>query len=170
MTARLGLMAMVLLTALLLDTVVLPGLSVAGWRPGLVILSVVAFALADGRETGACYGFAAGLVTDLLAVGDSVVGLWALVLLGVGYGVGRIRPYLAGTAAFGEIAVSGLATACALTLYGLAALLLDREPFSLVDALRAAVVVGLFNGLLAPLLVRPVRALSRRVGASLTGA
>ncbi|MBA2528472.1 MAG: rod shape-determining protein MreD, partial [Euzebyales bacterium] len=53
----------VLLTALLLQTVVLPAVAVAGWRPDLVGLTVVAFALADGPDTGARYGFTAGLVT-----------------------------------------------------------------------------------------------------------
>lgn len=163
-------MAAVLVSVLLLDTVVLPGVTIAGWRPDLVALSVVAFALADGPGAGARYGFAAGLASDLLAGVDALVGLSALVLLLLGHGAGVVRVYLAGTGVLGEMAVGALATAVAVIGYGLLGLLLGAGPLTVATVVEGGAVSGALNGLLAPFVIRPVRALSRRVSASLTGA
>jgi len=64
-------------------------------RPDLVLLLVVAAARAGGPDAGAGYGFAAGLLLDLL--GDHPAGVAALVLTAVGYSCGlsrRARPML----------------------------------------------------------------------------
>jgi rod shape-determining protein MreD len=165
-TPRLLMMAAVLLTALLLQTVVMPLFSVAGWRADLVTLTVVAFALADGPETGARYGFVAGLVSDLLSGGNSLVGLTALVLLLVGDGVGRLRPYLAGTALVGEAAVAAGGGAVAFALYGVVALLLDLRQFTGPLVVQGTVASAVWNLVLGPVVCRPVAALSRRFALS----
>jgi rod shape-determining protein MreD len=168
--ARTFVLTVVLLSALLLQTVVVPGLAIAGYRPDLVVVTVLAFALADGAGTGARYGFAAGLAVDLLSGGAQPVGVSALVLLVTGYTVGAIRPYLAGTALVGEIAVAVVASAAVILAYGVLALLLEATTAGLAETVRTAVIVGLYNGVFAPLLFRPLQGLSRRVSPSATAA
>lgn len=172
MIARLGMMALVLVTALLLHTVAFPPLAIAGWRPELVTLTVVAFALSDGPGTGARYGFGAGLAADLLSDGGHLVGTAALVLLTVGYVTGLARPYLAGTTLGGQVAVAGAASAMAVLLHGMLAMVLDFPAFAPATLVQGAVVVASYNAALAPVVVRPLMALSRRLpgapGASAT--
>lgn len=162
MTARLTAQGAVLLTALLLQTVLLPAVAVAGWRPDLVGLTVVAFALSDGPDTGARYGFAAGLATDLLSGESHVVGLTALVLLTVGWAVGSVRSYLSGTALVGPAAVAACAGAGAFALYGLLTLLLDLGQFTATSLAQGTLAVALWNLALAPLVCPAVGRLSRR--------
>lgn len=155
-------MAAVLVTVLLLETVVFPGLALGGWRPSLVTLSVIAFALADGPETGLRYGFAAGLTADLLAGGDQLVGMSALVLLSIGYAVGCARPYLSGQPVGAVLLVAAIGSAAAVLLSGLLSVLLDAEAPRGFAVIEAALVVGLYDALLAPLVYRPVAALATR--------
>jgi rod shape-determining protein MreD len=151
----------VLLTALLLQTVVFAGLTVFGWRPDLVVVTVVAFALAEGPDTGLRYGFVAGLAVDLLA-GAGLVGVSALVYLLVGYLCGLLRPYVANTVLAGQVAVTAVAGAAAVLGYGLVALLLDFAHVNPLSVLAGALVVGLYDAAVAPFVCRPVAALSAR--------
>lgn len=154
-------MTAVLLTALLLQTVLLP--TVAGWRPDVVTLTVIAFALADGPDTGARYGFVAGLSVDLLSGGPQLVGLGALVALLVGWGVGRLRPYV-GARVAGDVAVAVAAGAMGFAVHGLTALLLDLRQFTGANVVQGATATALWNVLLAPVIIPVVRLLSRRFG------
>lgn len=162
MTPRLVLLGVVLLTALLLQAVVAPALAVAGWRPDLVLLTVVALALVDGPATGARYGFIAGLAADLLSGGSQVVGITALVFLLVGDGIGRLRPYLSGTGRAGEVALGGIAGAVAFSAFGGLSLLLDLGQFTALLLLEGVFATALWTALLTPVFSRPLAALARR--------
>ncbi len=162
MTPRLLLLGAVLLTALLVQSVVAPALSVGGWRPDFVLLTVVAFALVDGPGTGARYGFVAGLSADLLSGGGQLVGLTALVFLLVGDALGRLRPYLPGTGRVGEIALGGLAGAVSFAAFGGLSLLLDMGQLTALLLLEGAVATAVWTALLTPVFSRPLAAVSRR--------
>ena len=162
MTARMGALGVVLFTALLLQAVVAPAFDVAGWRPDLVLLTVVAFAISDGHATGARYGFAAGLLADLLSGGSQLVGLSALVFLLVGDGIGRFRPYLSGTGRVGEAALGALAGAVSFGLFGGLSLLLDMGTFTPLLLLEGLVATALWTGLLTPVVTAVVRPVARR--------
>ena len=167
MIARAALLGLVLVTALLLDTVVLSAVSIAGATPSLVLLTVVAVGLADGGEAGARYGFAAGLAVDLVAGG--LVGLTALVYLLTGFAVGALRPYIAGSTLAGQALVGAASTAAAILLYGALSLLFEPEAISAGAVILGGLVAGIGNGLLAPLILRPVSAILRRVDVTLPG-
>lgn len=156
-------MMMVLLTALLLGTVVLPGISFGMWRPDLVVLSVVAFALADGSGTGARYGFVAGLTVDVLSTGSQLVGTAALVLLLVGYSCGVARPYLSATGLVGKIALAMAATTLAVLSFGMLSQLLEVSSATPLQALQSALATGLYNVLFAPFVLAAVAALSAKL-------
>lgn len=162
MIARIGMFAVVLTLTLLLQTVVAPAFSVGGWRPDLLLVTVVGFALADGAQTGARYGFAAGLGADLLSGPGQLVGITALVLLLVGYILGGLRPYLPGTARAGESVLGAVAGAVTFAMTGGMALLLDVRQFTIATIIQGLVATAVWTAILAPLLCRPLARLSYR--------
>lgn len=147
-------------TVLLLATVIAPSFAVFGHRPDLLVLLVLAIAYHDGPASGARAGFTAGLVGDLLSSASGPVGVGALIVLLVGYGVGVLRPYLSGTAMAGQLAVAAGGTMIAVLGYGFLGLLLDVAPADPILALQTAVTVGLYNAVLAPFVFVGVRRLS----------
>lgn len=174
MSPRLLLLGAVLVVALLLQSVVASAMSVGGWRPDLILLTVVGFALADGPGTGARYGFVAGLAADLLSGGGQLVGLTALVFLLVGDSTGRLRPYLPGTGPTGAVALGALAGAVSFAAFGGISLLLDMGQVTALLLLEGIVATALWTALLMPLMARPLAAVARRYpvadGTTATGA
>lgn len=162
MTARVVVLGLLLFVALLLQAVVAPALSVGGWRPDLVLVTVVALAMADGPGTGARYGFVAGLSSDLLTGGTQLVGISALVFLLVGDALGRMRQYMVGTGTVGELAMGAVGGAVGFGLTGALSLLLDLQQFTPVLLLQGLIATSVWSALLTPLLSRPLRSLSRR--------
>lgn len=162
MTPRLVLLFTVLLSALLFQVVIAPALSVGGWRPDLVLVTVVVMALVDGHGTGARYGFVAGLAADLLSGGSHLVGLTALVFLLVGDGLGRLRPYLSGTGRIGEAALGGLGGGVAFAAVGGLSLLLDMGQLTPLLLVEGTAATAVWTALLTPILSRPLAAVARR--------
>jgi rod shape-determining protein MreD len=163
--ARFAVLGLVLVTALLIDTVAFAGLGTAGVGPSIVVLTVVAVGLTDGSEAGARFGFGAGLAVDLLS--DGLVGLSALVLLLIGYLVGLTRPFLTGSVLLSQVIVGSAGSALAIALYGGLSLLFDPQGLTFGGVVVGAIVAGLVNGVLAPLVVLPVAAALRRVDVTL---
>jgi rod shape-determining protein MreD len=121
--------ALVVLTAVLLQTVVISRLSLPYGEPDLVLVAVVALAVAGGPGVGTGAGFAGGLLLDLL--GDHPLGLLALVLTVVGYAAGRfrgaVRPGHGMAGALGLVAAGALAGT---TGYAVLLLLVGETPLS----------------------------------------
>lgn len=155
-------LGVVLLLALLVQTVVAPLFSVGGWPPDVVLATVVAFALVDGSETGARFGFVAGLGSDLLSGSNHLVGLMALVFLVVGDAVGRLRPYVSGSERGAGLVLGALGGAVSFGLFTGMSLLLDIRGFGIGFVLQGMAATALWSGILAPLLTLPARAVSRR--------
>jgi rod shape-determining protein MreD len=169
MAIRMAMMAVVTMVALLLQTVVMPAFEVLSWRPDLIMLTVIGFALADGPQAGIRYGFAAGLVRDL-ASGGALLGLSSLVLLLVGWVAGQSRRYLSTSPIGGQMAVGGLASAAALLLQGILGALLGIGQQGVLVLLEATAVIGLYNAALAPVVFWSLAKVSTRfAGDSLIG-
>ncbi len=162
MSTRVALMAAVLVTALLVSSVIAPAMAIGAVVPDLVLLSVIAFGLADGPASGTRYGFVAGLVVDLLAGPQQLVGLGAFVLLLVGYLAGAGRRYLGGDTLVAQMILAGGVTAVGIGAYALLGLLLGQAVPSAPAATRNALGLGLYHALLVPLLVRPLVRLAER--------
>lgn len=158
---RVGVLALVVVTAALLQTAVFPHLTIAGFRPDLLLLVTVSFALREGVGSGIRLGFATGLMADLL-VNQTAVGLQALVFLAVGYTVGIARPYLAPESLSAPLVVAFTSGLVGAGGYGLLARLLGDEAFSLERIVAAALFVALYNTLLAPIVVNALAQLSER--------
>ena len=159
MIRRAGMVALVLVTAAILQTSLLPFLSLSGFRPDLLLLVTIAFALRDGLLTGLRVGFTAGVLVDLL-LNESPVGLTALVFVGVAYAVGLARPYLAPDSWSAPVILSVVGTLVGVAGYGLLSAVLAEDPIAAGLILQASLVSGIYALLLAPVVHGLVRRLS----------
>lgn len=160
--ARVMLTAVLLATAVVVQTVVLSRIPLPGATPDLVLIVVVSLALVQGSNSGAVTGFFGGLLLDVVPPADAQVGRWALVLALVGWFAGR---------AGGAAESSALVPVLTVALASLGAVLgYAAVGFALGDpAVTGAAVLGalptavLYNTLLAPFLVPLLMRLARRV-------
>jgi rod shape-determining protein MreD len=158
---RLLVVTLLLVTAALLQTALFPFLSLAGFRPDLLLLVAVGVAVADGPMAGARVGFAAGLLADLLA-SQAQVGLAALVFGAIGFTVGLARPYLAPESFTAPLILAFLSGLVGTFAYGTLALLLGEERVTVPLLVQASLLVALYNTLLAPLVFGAVGRLTDR--------
>lgn len=159
-TTRFLLGAATVLTALLLQTAVLPALPLPGAPPELCVVLVVAFALAEGPLSGAVTGFVAGLGADLLS--DHELGRLALAYALVGAASGQVgdeseRPTLT------PFAVVAAAATGAVLLFAGEGLLLGDPRVSGEALARSLTSAVPYAVLLTPLVVPVVAALVRRL-------
>lgn len=159
MIQRVGMVALVLVSTAIVQTSLLPTLSLSGFRPDLLLLLVIAFALRDGLLTGLRVAFTAGVLVDLL-LNESPVGLTALVYVGIAYAVGVARPYLAPDSLSAPMILSVAGTLVGVAGYGLLSAVLAEDPVSLDLVATAALVSSLYALLLAPIVMGIVRRLS----------
>jgi rod shape-determining protein MreD len=107
--ARGALLAVLVLTALLLQLTALPLLGLPGAVPDILTVTVIAVGWAAGPVRGAATGFAAGLALDLVPPADGLLGLSAVMLVVVGYFAGLLgatedRPAIATVLLVGVLA------------------------------------------------------------------
>jgi rod shape-determining protein MreD len=154
-------LAAVLVVAVLLQSTVLAGLRLAGVRPDLLVLAVVAVAMASDATTGAVFGFVAGLVADLLF--DLPVGVSALVYVAVGFAVGQVGVYVTSSRPLVHLALAFAASLTSVWCCGLLLRVFDLSSWAAVT--RSGPLVALYNLLLTPFVYPVVRALTERVPA-----
>ena len=88
MTSGEGLRASALLfVAAMLQVVIVSSLAIAGGAPDLLLVTVVVLGLLRGSVPGAVFGFAAGLIVDLLTL--ETLGVTSLILTLAGFWAGR---------------------------------------------------------------------------------
>lgn len=159
MIQRVGMVTLVLVTAAILQTSLLPFLSMSGFRPDLLLLVTIAFALRDGLLSGLRIGFAAGVLVDLL-LNESPVGLTALVFVGIAYAVGVARPFLAPDSWTAPVILSVTGTLVGVAGYGLLSAVLAEDPIAVGLIVQASLVSAIYALLLAPIVFGLVRRLS----------
>lgn len=146
--------SLVLMVALVLQVGVVANLRIAGVEGDVMLLVGLAVGIAGGSERGATFGFAAGLVYDLVL--QTPFGLSALVYVVVGYAAGLTRDaflrdawWIApGTALVGSVA--------GVILYAVSSTVVGQSVAGL-PLFRIVVVVALVNAVLA----RPASRLAR---------
>jgi rod shape-determining protein MreD len=154
-------LAAVLVVAVVVQSTVLAGARLAGARPDLLVLVVVAVAMASEATTGAVFGFATGLVADLLF--DLPVGVSALVYTAAGFAVGTARVYVTSHQPLVHLALAGAASLASVWCCGLLLRVFDLSSWAAVA--RAGPLVALGNLLLTPFVYPVVWALTERAPA-----
>ena len=147
MNGRNALLALLLaVTAVVLQTTLFVELDPFGAVPNLVLLVVIACVRYLEPEVSVLFGFTAGVVTDLL--GDSPLGLWALVMTVVAFITVRLRhrvvdaPYLLW---LGVLALTILGEG----LFVLVGTLFGQQTLSQSGVVRTVLLAGGYNALLS---------------------
>ena len=130
-----------------------------GVAPDFVLLVVVAASYQLTEESAMIVGFSAGLLTDLL--GNTLLGVWALVLTVAGYTTVRIRPRVEGSPALALASVFGLTIAGEM-LYAVLGTLFGQQVFSDVNAFKKVLLAAVYNLILAALILPLTARLLRR--------
>lgn len=137
--------------ALLLQTTVLVRMRVFGVMPDFMLLVAVSGGITAGATRGATLGFASGMLIDLFL--PTPLGLSALVFTLVGYGVGVANTGVLRSAWYIPVLTAGGASVAGVVLYAVVGSMLGER---MIDGhlVTIAVVVGLFNAVLAPVAVK----------------
>jgi rod shape-determining protein MreD len=144
-------------TALLLQSVVFAKFELGGAKPELIFLLTVVVASLEGPASGALAGFFGGLAEDFLL--NQPKGITALTLTLVGYAIGMIRQYSTSTSPLLPVALVGGSTAVAILFSQLVSFLLGQQAVTFGYVARVAVLAGVYNALLTPLIYPLVRRL-----------
>lgn len=107
--------ALVAAVALILQVSVVADLRIAGAIGDLMLVAVVAAALTGGPDRGVTYGFALGVLYDLVL--DTPFGLSALTYALVGYAVGMVGEALVRTSGWWPVLIAAAAGAVHAALY-----------------------------------------------------
>lgn len=149
------LLAVVVLSALLLQTTVFADIRLLGARPELMYLLTIVFAFLEGPSAGAVTGFVSGMAEDFLL--DQPKGITALSLTLLGYAVGTIRTYVVSPSSIFPVILVGGGTFLGVLFYGLVSFLLGQLDVSVLYLVRVAALSALYNAILTPLLFPVLR-------------
>ena len=147
--------AAVVLTALVLQSTLFAQVKLAGVKPDLMYLVTIALAFVEGPSSGAMAGFAGGLAEDFLL--NQPKGITALTLTLVGYSVGMLRQYITSPSPLLPVGLVGSATVGGVLFYGMVSFLLGQLDVGFGYLVRVALLTGLYNAVLTPLLFPLVR-------------
>jgi rod shape-determining protein MreD len=145
----------VVLTALVLQSTVFAQVKLAQAKPDLVALVTIVLAYLEGPSSGALAGFAGGMAEDFLL--NLPKGITALSLTLVGYAVGTSRQYVVTPSPLVPVAVVAAATAAGVLFNQLVAFLLGQLNVGVVYVVKVAILTGIYNAVLTPLVFPIVR-------------
>lgn len=146
---------------LILQTFGPPGLSFFGYRPELILLTALLFAMLEGPISGGIFGFIGGLLQDLLT--GRFLGLGALTVMGAAFTIGFLSRRL-----YKENLMVRFSTILVGTWVGQILYLLGQAAFGLSTVWgfytwKTILITGVLNGLLSIILFRPLERLNRQI-------
>jgi rod shape-determining protein MreD len=159
--SRVVLSTLLILTAAVLQMTVVNRLPLPGTGPDLVLLVVIGLAIVVGPTAGASFGFAAGLLVDLMPPTATEVGRWALVLCLVGSLAGQVTIDARRSVLRVLAVVAGL-SAVSVVLYAGVGLLFGDSRVTADLFVSILLSTVLYDLLLAPFVIPGVMALARR--------
>jgi rod shape-determining protein MreD len=145
--------SLLLFVLVVLQVTVVSDVQIAGARPDLMLLVGIAAGTTAGRERGAVYGFAAGLVYDLLLT--SPFGLSALTYAIVGHLSGVVREAVLRSAWWIPMVSAAAGSAVGVILYVVLGTVVGQQAKGL-PLISIVLVVSIVNGLVSPLALRVV--------------
>jgi len=135
-------------------------MSIFGTSPDFAALVVMALGLLGGSVAGAVAGFAIGMLTDTLMLGDTL-GVTALTLIAVGYLAGRYRESIGRPSRGAIVGLGAGLTLVASLVFAFLQLMLGFEADVSPLVLRDMLVLSLIGALLALPVFAGVRLLLR---------
>jgi rod shape-determining protein MreD len=145
----------VVLTALVLQSTIFAQVKLAQAKPDLVALVTIVLAYLEGPSSGALAGFAGGMAEDFLL--NLPKGITALSLTLVGYAVGTARQYVVTPSPLIPVVVVAGATFAGVLFNQLVAFLLGQLHVGLGYVVKVAILAGIYNAVLTPLVFPIVR-------------
>jgi rod shape-determining protein MreD len=145
----------VVLTALLLQSTLFARFRLGGAKPDLVFLVTIVLAYLEGPTSGTVAGFVGGMAEDFLL--NQPKGITALTLTLVGYAVGVARQYVSTPSPLLPVFLVGGATTIGVLFYGLVSFLLGQFDFGFGFLFRVALLSGLYNAVLTPIVFPVIR-------------
>ncbi|MGQ0804122.1 MAG: rod shape-determining protein MreD [Actinomycetota bacterium] len=143
---RLKLAGLIVVTVVL-QTTLFPDLRLFGVAPDLVLVGTIAVAYRVGPESGAVYGFAAGLAIDLFL--QTPLGISALSFAVVAYGVGILQTGLSRTPRFVAAMVGGAGGLAGGLMFVAIAALAGEDQVMAFRTLWVLVLAAMYDALLA---------------------
>jgi rod shape-determining protein MreD len=156
-------LAAVVFTAFILQVTFFVDVHPLGVAPELALLVAIHAGREGGADRGAVAGFAAGLLYDLEL--GTPLGLWALTCCLVAYAMGVLTENLHRPTGIVATVSSGLASIGGVVFFAVVAALLGEHGMLDGDLLRIALLVGVVNFALSPLMSRALRWAYRPSGA-----
>jgi rod shape-determining protein MreD len=147
--------AVVIVTAVLLQTTVFADLRLLGVRPELLYLVTIVVAFLEGPGEGAVIGFVSGFAQDLLL--NEPKGILALTLTLLGYTMGMLRQFIVSPSPFLPVILVALGTAGGVLFYVIVSFLLGNYESSIGFAIRVALLSALYNAILTPIVFPVLR-------------
>lgn len=140
-------LAVLLMLGVALQSIFSSRVQILGVTADFFLTFTVFVGLAHGPVVGMVYGFASGLLADIVFLGP--VGLRALILLLVGYVTGCCAERMPHRGAWAVVAITACASFLGQLIYGLFSFVTGtRAPFAAV-IVEQLIPAALFNGLLA---------------------
>lgn len=137
--------AVELLVCFLLQNTVLINFDIAGIVPDLIVILVVSVGYQKGRLHGMVIGLFGGLILDLTF--GSLIGVYALVYMFIGYGVGMLSHYYIKYDTFLPLALIAVSEFI-YTLYGYLVNMLTAGRFELLYYMRRIMFPSVFYTLI----------------------
>ncbi|NMB02276.1 MAG: rod shape-determining protein MreD [Firmicutes bacterium] len=152
---------LLLMLALVLQTAGSPGILFFGFKPEILLLVTLLFAMLLDSPTGAIFGFMAGLMQDLVV--GRFVTLYATCLMLMAIVVGFVTRRFYRENFIVRFFSLFLGTALTQILYLLGAASFGLSRTWTLDTWQAILMASIFNGLVGMLLFRPLAALNKRL-------
>jgi rod shape-determining protein MreD len=164
---RLRLLLLVLGSVVLQTTLFSEGLRIFGVTGDVALVLTIAVAYYAGAETGATYGFFAGLTLDCFL--QTPFGLSALTFAVVGYGVGLLQSGLVRATRWIAPILGGIGGLVGGAMFILLAALVGQDELIAVRSLRVLAIATVYDALLAFLAFPVARWATRLPGVPVRG-
>jgi rod shape-determining protein MreD len=160
--SRFARLALLLIAIVLIQTTILPYLRVFGVVADLGLVATVAVAYREGPETGAIFGFAAGLSMDLFL--QTPLGLSALAYALTGYFIGVLQGGMLRSAWWVSPVLGALGGIIGGLLFIGIGALVGQEQLFVLRSLRVVLIASLLDAIVAPIMFPIVSYAVRGVG------
>jgi rod shape-determining protein MreD len=150
--SRTGLVALLVVLAVTLQTAVFSLFSVNGVVPNLALLVVVAASITRGPAFGATVGFLAGMLLDLAPPADHVAGRWALAFVLIAVLAGRVRQD-ARRSPIAGLATVAVCSFVATSVFALSGVVLGDHALPAGEMMQVIFIALLWDVVVTPLLL-----------------